>query len=151
MAEDNTNQQNKKNYFNNSNAAFESMNNMANNIGDFMDFNNIRKQFVKNLETLNDANNAMIEFAKSMSQRTAEFMQNNAKSVMDLAHCTLNSSNMNDACNKQASTTSDLVNQTVSHVNEASDKCANTVKTVANAYGKRASEALSEIHNKSNK
>ena len=125
MKNDHAHQQNKKPSFNPS-EAMGSINNGMNNMNDFMDFSNLRKQFTKNMETLNNVGHSFLELGKEASKRATEVMQNNAKMAMDMMHNMSHSNNHNDQSHQahQAEKISSAVEHMSCQSKEFSNKCA---------------------------
>lgn len=135
MANANANQS-KKNFYN----PFENAGSMPN----FMDFNNLRQQYSKNIEAWTEANQVVLDFSKEAARRAAEVMQRNAQCIYDCSRDAMASKSLEEAQSKQANMIASVMDNTFAQAKESADISSRAAKEILDMCNRRISEALAE-------
>jgi phasin family protein len=138
MANNNaSSQHNKQNCFN----PFEQFNHFQ----CFADFGNVRQQFNKNMETVAAANQAVLDLMKETGRRGTELAQKNTKCTVDCIQDAMSCKSSQDVQAKQQDLIMNIVQNTVSQVQEAAEIFAKATKEVLDIYNKRFQEVMVEV------
>jgi phasin family protein len=141
MANTNSSNQHNKNAFFN---PFEQWNNNQ----FWPDFGNMKQQINKNMETVTSANQAILDFTKEAGRRNTEITQKNTKCAVDCMQDAMSCKNIQDAQSKHQDMVVNIVQNTVSQVQEMAEIFAKATKEVLDIYNKRFQEVVVEVAKK---
>jgi phasin family protein len=131
--------ENTENWSNNPNWANWNWNSWTNMFQNPVDLNKLRNTTSKNIEAVSAANQVALESLQTISRKTAETIQQNARQSVECCREACNSKNPNEAYSRQAD-----------YFNNFLQNCFNNSKEVAEIASKAAAEVIEICNNRMN-